>query len=144
MLLEGVAPELLQPPVSCMRLALHPDGMAPRIINLAEWRAHLLHRLERQLALTGDERVVEIRDEVLEYSTPPSPPPKSNHAIPASGDVMVSLKLRSEHGDLSFFSTVTTFGTAVDITVSELSIEAFFPADAQTAAVLTAVAASAD
>jgi transcriptional regulator with XRE-family HTH domain len=140
-LLEGVAPELLRPPVSCMRLALHPDGMAPRIVNLAEWRAHLLHRLERQLALTGDERVAAIQEEVLTYPGPPQPEP----TLPASGDVMVGLKLASEqHGELSFFSTVTTFGTAVDITVSELSIEAFFPADPQTAAVLNAVAASAD
>jgi transcriptional regulator with XRE-family HTH domain len=138
-LLDGVAPELLQPPVSCMRLALHPDGMAPRILNLAEWRAHLLHRLERQLALTGDERVAELQEEVLSYPGPPQP----GHTLPASGDVMVGLRLASEeHGELSFFSTVTTFGTAVDITVSELSIEAFFPADAQTAAALNAVTAS--
>jgi transcriptional regulator with XRE-family HTH domain len=140
-LLDGVAPELLEPPVSCMRLALHPDGMAPRILNLGDWRAHLLHRLDRQHALTGDERVAEMREEVLGYPAPAAP----EHVMPGSGDVMVSLKLGSEeHGELSFFSTVTTFGTAVDITVSELSIEAFFPADAQTAAVLTAVAASAD
>jgi transcriptional regulator with XRE-family HTH domain len=137
-LLEGVAPELLVPPVNCMRLALHPDGLAPRILNLGEWRAHLLHRLERQLALTGDERVAALQDEVLGYPGPPRP----EHSPPAGGDVMVGLELASEHGDLSFFSTVTTFGTAVDITVSELSIEAFFPADEQTAAALSASATS--
>lgn len=138
-LLDGVDPELLQPPVSCMQLALHPGGMAPRILNLAEWRSHLIHRLERQLALSGDERVADLLDEVLAYPGPPL----ADHAPSATGDVMISLRLASEdHGELSFFSTVTTFGTAADITVSELSIEAFFPADARTAATLTALAAA--
>jgi transcriptional regulator with XRE-family HTH domain len=138
-LLEGVSDELLQPPVNCMRLALHPDGIAPRILNLAEWRAHLIHRLARQVALTGDERVAALQREVLDY-----PGPDSGWAgePPGSGDVMVGFQLATEsHGELSFFSTVTTFGTAVDITVSELSIEAFFPGDARTAAALGALAA---
>jgi transcriptional regulator with XRE-family HTH domain len=143
-LLEGVAPELLAPPVNCMRLALHPEGLAPRIINLGEWHAHLIHRLERQLALTGDERVAALQAEVLSYPGPAESDAASDNGAPATGDVMVGLRIATEeHGDLSFFSTVTTFGTAVDITVSELSIEAFFPADAHTAAALNAVAAAA-
>jgi transcriptional regulator with XRE-family HTH domain len=135
-LLEGCDPALLQPPVSCMRLALHPDGIAPRILNLGEWRAHLLHRLEREIVLTGDPQIIEVRDEVAGYPGPP--PPES---LPATSDVMVQLRLAGEDGqELAFFSTVTTFGTAVDITVSELSIEAFFPADAETAETLIALA----
>jgi transcriptional regulator with XRE-family HTH domain len=133
-LLEGVASELLQPPANCMRLALHPDGLAPRILNLGEWRAHLLHRLERQLTLTGDARLRELLEELLTYPGAPAPehPP---------GEIMVELRLATDDGgELAFFSTVTTFGTAVDITVSELSIEAFFPADAATASALTSLA----
>ena len=138
-LLDGVADELLVPPVNCMRLALHPDGIAPRIVNLAEWRGHLLHRLARQYALTGDEEVARLHEEVIAYPGPEAPPED-----PAGGgDVMVGLRLAAaDGGELSFFSTVTTFGTAVDITVSELSIEAFFPADAETAVALTAIAAA--
>jgi transcriptional regulator with XRE-family HTH domain len=139
-MLEGVADELLVPPVNCMRLALHPDGIAPRILNLGEWRGHLLHRLARQYALTGDEEIARLQEEVDAY-----PGPEAHAEDPApGGDVMVGLRLATGDGrELSFFSTVTTFGTAVDITVSELSIEAFFPADAETAAALTAVGATA-
>jgi transcriptional regulator with XRE-family HTH domain len=138
-LLEGVAPELLEPPANTIRIALHPDGMAPRVLNLGEWRAHLLHRLDRVAALTGDPRVIELRDEAVGYpgDADPGPPP-------ASGEVMVGLRLASdasETGELSFFSTITTFGTALDITVAELSIEAFFPADATTARALVELAA---
>jgi transcriptional regulator with XRE-family HTH domain len=133
-LLEGASPELLQPPVNCMRLALHPDGIAPRTINLGEWRAHLLHRLERQIALTSDEQLRELLDELQSYPAPDGEYP----ADPT--DIMVELRLASDAGELAFFSTVTTFGTAVDITVSELSIEAFFPADAHTARTLTELA----
>jgi transcriptional regulator with XRE-family HTH domain len=132
-LLAGADDGLLVPPVNCMRLALHPDGLAPRILNLGEWRAHLLHRLARQIALTGDAALSELLDEVLGY---PGPSPDAEEP---AGDVMVELRLQ---GGLRFFSTVTTFGTAVDITVSELSIEAFFPADARTAQALTAEAAT--
>jgi len=136
-LLEGVAEWLLQPPVNCVRLALHPDGLAPRILNLGEWRGHLLERLDRQIALTADEALRDLRDEVSSY-----PGPDFAGPLAPSGDVMVQLRLKRADGDeLAFFSTLTTFGTAVDITVAELSIEAFFPADANTAAALTGAAA---
>ena len=134
-LLEGAAPELLEPPVNCLRLALHPHGLAPRTLNLGEWRAHLLHRLERQIALSGDESLVDLREELLSYPAPPGP-----DVLPESGEVMVELRLASGTGELAFFSTITTFGTALDITVSELSIEAFFPANAHTARVLNEMA----
>jgi transcriptional regulator with XRE-family HTH domain len=128
-LLEGVAPELLVPPVNVMRLALHPQGLAPRIVNLGEWRSHLLERLSRQLSATGDPRLEVLLDELREYPGPRLEAAADGHAI------MVELHLAAspEGGELRFFSTVTTFGTAADVTVSELSVEAFFPADAQTA-----------
>ncbi|MGI8716173.1 MAG: helix-turn-helix domain-containing protein [Solirubrobacteraceae bacterium] len=132
-ILEGVSPELLIPPVNTMRLALHPDGVAPRIANLGEYRADLLHRLERGARLTGDPGLAALHEEMLGYPGPEPPP------APAGSAVTVQLRLApfggpDRPGDaLAFFSTITTFGTAVDVTVSELSVEAFFPADEQTA-----------
>lgn len=123
-LLEGVADELLAPPVNCMRAALHPEGLAPRITNLGDWRGHLLNRLAREIQLTGDPELEQLEEELLGY-----PGPVSEDA-PEGNAVMVELHLDT---GLRFFSTVTTFGTGTDVTVSELSIEAFFPADAQTA-----------
>jgi transcriptional regulator with XRE-family HTH domain len=131
-LLEGVADELLVPPVNCMRVALHPDGLAPRIINLGDWRGHLLSRLAREIQLTGDpaleELYEELYEELLAYSGPVS------EDAPDASAIMVELHLAAAGGgQLRFFSTVTTFGTASDVTVAELSVEAFFPADAETA-----------
>jgi transcriptional regulator with XRE-family HTH domain len=137
-MLEGVAPELLVPPVNTIRLALHPDGVAPRIINLGEYRADLLHRLERAARITGDDTLLELREEMLGYPGPEAPSARAGGLEPA---VTVQLRLalgeRDQYGDgpeLTFFSTITTFGTAVDVTVSELAVEAFFPADPETAA----------
>ncbi|HET8978268.1 MAG TPA: helix-turn-helix transcriptional regulator [Solirubrobacteraceae bacterium] len=128
-LLEGVDPELLAPPANAMRLALAPGGLAPRILNLGEWRTHLLGRLDRQVDLTGDGDLAALRDELLAY---PGPPPAPHG--PEAGAIMVQLHLATaDGGELRFFSTVTTFGTAVDITVAELAVEAFFPADDATA-----------
>jgi transcriptional regulator with XRE-family HTH domain len=127
-LLAGVSPQLLVPPVNCIRLALHPDGLAPRILNLGEWRGHLLHRLSRELQLTGDPQLEVLLDEVRDYPGPIAPD------APDAGAIMVQLRLATDDGgELAFFSTITTFGTAADITVSELSVEAFFPADEATA-----------
>jgi transcriptional regulator with XRE-family HTH domain len=129
LLLEDVAPELLQPPVNCMRLALHPDGLAPRILNLAQWRGHLLARLRRELALHGDPAVEALLDELSGY---PGPADSHNDA----SAIMVQLHLATSAGELRLFGTVTTFGTAVDITLAELAVEAFFPADPATAEAL--------
>jgi transcriptional regulator with XRE-family HTH domain len=134
-LLEGAAPELLIPPVNCMRLALHPDGIAPRIVNLGEWRAHLLRRLERQISLSADDELVALLEELRRYPGP-------EDAAPDGTEIMVELRLAGEEGELAFFSTVTTFGTAFDVTLSELSIEAFFPADERTAQALPAMVAA--
>jgi hypothetical protein len=112
-----------------MRLALHPEGMAPRILNLGEWRGHLLERLERQIALTGDPALTALRDEVAAYPGP-------DHTGGSEPEIAVPLRLSTELGELSFISTVATFGTAVEVTASELSIESFFPADERTAEAL--------
>jgi hypothetical protein len=129
LLLEGCAPELVQPPLNVLRVSLHPDGMAPRILNLGAWREHLLERVDRQITLTGDGDLARLREEVAAYPAP-------EHSGPSEviGDIVVPLHMRTAAGDeLRFFSTMATFGTAVDITVAELSIEAFFPADDATA-----------
>lgn len=133
-LLAGSAPELLRPPVNVLRLSLHPSGMAPRIENLAQWREHILHRLMHQIDVSADPGLVALLEELKGYPAPngPHPPGKGDAPSPHNG-VVVPLLLRTEIGTLSFFSTTTVFGTAVDVTLSELAIEAFFPADAATA-----------
>jgi transcriptional regulator with XRE-family HTH domain len=132
---DGVAPDLLEPPVNALRVALHPEGMAPRILNLAEWRAHLLERLARQIAVTGDPQLTTLYTELAAY---PAPALEANGGHNVANDIVVSLRLDGGDRELSFFSTVTTFGTAVDITVAELAIESFFPADKATAEFLRA------
>ena len=116
-----------------MRLALHPEGLAPRILNFAEWRAHLLDVLERELAATADPALESLLAELHAYPGAPGPAPRREH------DLFVPLEIRGPEGEeLRFFSTTATFGTAVDVTVAELSIESFFPADAATRAAVAA------
>ncbi|HUA42526.1 MAG TPA: helix-turn-helix transcriptional regulator, partial [Streptosporangiaceae bacterium] len=131
-LTEGAAPALLEPPVNVLRLSLHPDGMASRIVNLPEWRAHLLGRLDRDIESAADPALIAMRDELAAY---PSPRPASP---PDSQAILVPLRLRVHGTVLSLFSTTTVFGTPRDITLSELAIESFYPADAPTAAFLRA------
>ncbi|HEY4278179.1 MAG TPA: helix-turn-helix transcriptional regulator [Conexibacter sp.] len=134
LLTDGVAPELLRPPTNALKLALHPDGLAPRILNLAQWREHLLARLGRQIAVTGDRDLSALMEEITAYPSPDGgdePPPAAGHDL--AGQIAVPLRVRVDDAELSFLSIVATFGTAVDITVAELSIESFFPADAATA-----------
>lgn len=133
-LLAGVAPELLVPPVNVLRLSLHPDGVAPRILNLGQWRAHLLHRLDRQVEATGDVTLQALQAELAAY-----PAPDLDEA-PDPGSVVVPLRIRTGLGDLSFLSTTTVFGTPVEVTLSELAIESFFPADAATGQILRSAA----
>jgi transcriptional regulator with XRE-family HTH domain len=133
LLTAGIAPELLEPPVNVLRASLHPDGLAPRIVNLGEWRAHLLERLERHVAVTGDPELVALHDELT--ALPGPPPPPGGHA--GAGEILVPLRLRTgDGGELALFSTIATFGTALDITVAELAIESFFPADEATRAAI--------
>jgi transcriptional regulator with XRE-family HTH domain len=134
-LLEGVAPEQLAPPVNALRLALHPDGLAPRILNLGEWRAHLLSRLRRQVAATHDPQLASLLVELRGYPCDDAEP---DVELPGPGEIVVPLRVRHGDGELRLMSIVSTFGTPLDVTVQELSIEAFFPADAETAARLRA------
>ena len=134
-LLEGVAAESLAPPVNALRLALHPEGLAPKILNLGEWRAHLLSRLRRQVAATHDPQLASLLTELRGY---PCDDPEPDVELPGPGEIVVPLRVRHGDGELRLMSIVSTFGTPLDVTVQELSIEAFFPADAETAAVLRA------
>jgi len=129
-LMAGASPELLQPPVNVLRLSLHPEGVAPRIANLAEWKRHILDRLRHQIAESGDPQLDELFDELRSY-----PAPASKAPLPAGGGVPIAVPmiLDSPVGRLSFLSTTTVFGTPVEVTLSELAIESFFPADAETA-----------
>jgi transcriptional regulator with XRE-family HTH domain len=131
----GAAAHLLEPPINALRLSLHPEGMAPRIANLAEWSGHVLGRLRREVTATQDPQLRSLLAELEGYPAGEADP---RHTTPGPGAIVVPLRLRHEAGELSFMSTITTFGTPLDITVSELSIEAFFPADDHTAAVLRA------
>ena len=130
-LLEGVSPELLKPPVNVLRLSLHPDGLAPRIANLGEWKAHLLDRLRGQFATSADPVLGELARELDVY-----PAPRFDAAMNQYASLFVPLMLDTGRGRLSFFSTTTMFGTPTDITLSEIAVEAFFPADAATAEAL--------
>jgi transcriptional regulator with XRE-family HTH domain len=124
-----VRPDLLEPPANVLRLSLHPDGMAPRIANLPEWRAHLLARLHRQAEATGDPRLAVLHAELSAY-------PGGQAAAPEPADVVVPLRYRSPAAELSFLSLTAVVGTPMDVTVEELAIESFYPADDATAAAL--------
>jgi transcriptional regulator with XRE-family HTH domain len=133
-LVAGAAPHLLEPPVNVLRLSLHPEGVAPRIVNLGEWRAHLLDRLGRQAVVSGDPALFALHEELAGY-----PGGEPGHVPdPEAGAIAVPMRLRVDDEELAFISTATTFGTATDVTVSELAIESFFPADAATARALEA------
>jgi transcriptional regulator with XRE-family HTH domain len=136
-LLAGVVErKLLDPPVNVLRLSLHPEGLAPRIANLVEWRAHLLDRLRRQAAVTGDPVLAELLQELSAYPVSDELKALQTATRTDHGGVLVPLKLVTEVGLLSLISTTTIFGTPRDITLSELALEAFFPADPETATIL--------
>jgi len=127
---------LLQPPVNVLRLSLHPQGLAPRIANLPEWRAHLLARLHRQIEVSADPVLAELMRELAAYPVPSRPKPAKPVGDHEYAGVVVPVQFETEAGTLSFFSTTTMFGTPLDITLSELALESFFPADAATAETL--------
>ena len=133
---DRIAPDIAQPPVNALRIALHPKGLAPRIANFAEWRGDLLARLRRQVDISADPALAALYVELSGYPAPRQlrPPP----ANPAA--VAVPLRLMTDHGLLSFLSTITVFGTPIDITLSELAIETFLPADRETAEILRKMA----
>lgn len=122
-----------------LRLSLYPDGLAPRIVNFAEWRNHLLERLQQQIAASGDPVLRALLDELIALPVPPTTR-RAMAGVPRDlGDIAVPLEIETEAGVLSFLSMTTVFGTPLDITLSELAIESFFPANAETAAILKAM-----
>lgn len=133
LLMHGIAPELMRPPVNVLRLSLHPDGVAPRIVNLLGWREHLFERLRHQIAVSADPVLSNLLKELQSY--PAAERADEHEHIPANA-VAVPLQLRSPTGVLSFLSTTTVFGTPIDVTLSELALETFFPADDFTAQAL--------
>ncbi|HCT79910.1 MAG TPA: transcriptional regulator [Micromonosporaceae bacterium] len=130
---DVVAPHLLQPPANVLRASLHPEGFAPHIINLGEWRAHLLARLRRQIEISGDASLVALLEELEGY---PCDQPQPTIELPGPGEIVVPLRVRHGEAELTFFSIIATFGTPLDVTLSELAIESFFPANAQTSELL--------
>lgn len=139
-MLEGVDPSLLAGPVNVLRLTLHPKGLAPRVANLHEWRAHLLDRLRREVQLTADPDLAELLTELKAYPIPGGQPPRK--ASDELGGVAAPFRLQTVAGLLSFYSTTTVFGTPVDVTLSELTLETFFPADGETAETVRRLAAA--
>ncbi len=129
-LIDGCAPQLLATPVNVLRLSLHPDGMAPRIRNLGHWRAHLLEQLHRRARSTGDQRLFDLETELREY------PGGTSEIRLSATDVVLPLRIHHDGRELSFFSITAALGTASDVTVEELAIESFYPADASTAQAL--------
>lgn len=130
LLLSGVDAALLVPPVNVVRLSLHPGGLARHVVNFTQWRKHIIDRLERQLEQTGDVHVRRLMEEVRTY---PRPALEHRHAEHEHPGVFLPLQLRTPSGVLSFLNTVTVFGTPHDVTLQELAIESFFPADDFTA-----------
>jgi transcriptional regulator with XRE-family HTH domain len=143
LLVEGSAPNLLEPPVNALRLSLHPDGMAARILNLGQWRRHVLFRLRRQADRSGDPFLHELYEELRSY---PGGGPGRGAGGPrdeaegeggqSAADVVLPMRIRVADHELSFLSTTTVFGSPLDVTVAELAIESFYPADAGTAAAM--------
>ena len=138
-LYDGVAPDLLQPPVNAMRLSLHPNGLAPRIVNLAEWRAHLLYRLRRQVELTADAALIDLLSEVSRYPAGGAGPIQTTQL---ENEIAVPFKIKVAGDILCFLSMTTVFGTAVDVMLSELVLELFFPADDDTTETVRRMAAA--
>lgn len=130
LLLGGAADHLLGPGLNVLRLSLHPDGLAPRIVNLAEWKAHVLHRLGQQVRASADPKLDQLLQELRTYPAPASDGP---HPI---SDFVTPLVLDTSAGRLSLLSTTTIFGTANDVTLSEITIESSFPVDAASTAIL--------
>ncbi|GGA76928.1 transcriptional regulator [Brucella endophytica] len=138
-LIQGVDEALLSPPANVLRLSLHPKGLGPRIVNYRQWRAHVIERLKRQMDHLPDAALAKLVEEIKSYPVPAGAKPyREDTALDA---IAVPFVLSTGKGTLSFISTTTVFGTAVDITLSELVIESFFPADEQTAEMMRQVAA---
>jgi transcriptional regulator with XRE-family HTH domain len=139
LLVDGVAAELLDPPCNVLRASLHPKGLAPRIVNLDEWTGHVLGNLRRQVAVTGDDALRDLADELAGYATEmgvADPRPHEGPSAIAPQPIAMTMRLRTDDRELAFITMIATFGTAIDITLTELALETFLPADASTAAAL--------
>ncbi|HEX5288945.1 MAG TPA: helix-turn-helix transcriptional regulator [Streptosporangiaceae bacterium] len=136
-LIEDVPDELAAPPFNVLRYSLHPAGLAPRIVNLEQWREHVLGRLDREVRATADAGLAELQRELREY---PGGSPAGRGGSAGAAEVVVPLRLLHKDQELSLFSTTTLFGTPNDVTVEELAIESFYPADERTAEYLRSVA----
>ena len=133
---HNVAPELRTPPANALRIALHPDGLAPQISNLADWSGFLLARLRREIEASGDPELEALYEELSAY---PGVAAEEDLAdVPSPNEIMLKHELRLDDKDLALFCTFSTFGTARDLTLAELSIVAFYPANRQTADALSA------
>jgi MmyB-like transcription regulator ligand binding domain len=136
LLLVNCDPNLLQAPVNVLRLSLHPQGMAPQIANLAQWRDHLFERLRQQIAATADPVLVALLDELKDYPVP------EGADVQLDGEhagIVMPFQFTTSLGVLNFIRTITIFGTPIDVTLQELAIEAFFPADEFTKQALQAM-----
>lgn len=134
LLLEGVPEKLLAPPINVLRLSLHPEGLASRIANLEQWRAHLLRRLKKQVEDTADLELENLLNELNRYKSKG----KSKN-IENEQPIVIPLTLESKFGTLSFISTTTVFGTPVDVTISEIALETFFPAEEITREIISKI-----
>ncbi len=141
-LLSGTAGQLTAGAINVLRISLHPDGLASRILNFAAWRRHVFDRLAHEIDVSADPVLIELLDELKTYPVPPGAAPCRRPDDDALGGLAVPLVLSSEAGPLSFLSTTTVFGTAVDVTLSEVTIEAFFPADPETATAMQRLTAA--
>ena len=135
-LLADADPSLLDPPINMLRLCLHPNGFTPQVMNYSEWRGSVLKYLERQVAATADAILMDLLQELRNYPKPET----AGNALPtpeiANSGISIPLRLMKKEGELSFIGTVTVFGTPIDVTLSELAIESFFPADKKTENIL--------
>jgi transcriptional regulator with XRE-family HTH domain len=132
-------PALLAPPINVLRLSLHPGGLAPRVANLGQWRAHLLHRLRQQIDASADPVLSELLRELSALPAPRGAAAAEHGGAGDYGGIAVPLRLVTDGGTLSLFSTTAVFGSAVDVTLSEVAVESFFPADPETAVALRAL-----
>jgi transcriptional regulator with XRE-family HTH domain len=135
----GLPPEVLGPPINVYRVCLHPDGLAARTINFPEWATYLVGQLERSLAFTGDPALQALRDEVRAYPDVAAALESVSGAALDDVPLLVPLRLQAGDGELSLFTTLTTFGTPRDVTLDELAVELFYPADEATEAALRGV-----
>ncbi|MDP3222947.1 MAG: helix-turn-helix transcriptional regulator [Rubrivivax sp.] len=131
LLMASAAPALREPPINVLRLSLHPQGLAPMVVNLPAWRDHVLARLQRQVGVTGDSTLAALLAELRALPLPPGTPPASTE-LPLA-DVAVPLTLSTPDGPLNFLTTITVFGAPHDVTLSELAVETLLPADSATA-----------